>query len=233
MKKSILTDIEGDYCFDKGVLDNFLNAPYDIAPRFIGPPGSKLRGGRGKDHPRYGRFIFAFAEFYKPQNIVEVGTYAGGTAVCWAEAMKNIPGSQLICIDNDTYSRGTYPEITRQNLAKTGLSKVHYALMNGDSRELLPDFAKKLEKIVDIYLVDGDHTYEGTRADIYNGFPMIRSGGFMLVHDLDRDRIMDEATEDHPFPVYEAFMEFINEHNFKYCILKYVRKHLGVIRIDY
>ncbi|MCP4725745.1 MAG: class I SAM-dependent methyltransferase [bacterium] len=233
LKKSVHSGVDGDRCFDIGVLDNLLNAPYDIAPNFIGPPGSKLRGGRGKDHPRYGRFIYAFAEYYKPQSIVEVGTYAGGTAVCWAEAMKNIPGSQLICIDNDTYSKGTYPEITKQNLDNTGLSQVRYALMNGDSKELLPDFAKKLEKTVDIYLVDGDHTYEGAKADILNGFPMLRSGGFMLVHDLDRERIMDEATEEHPYPVYEAFMEFVGEHGFKFCILKYIRKHLGIIKIEY
>ncbi len=232
LRKKIHTDVDGKYCFDREVLDIFLNSPYDIAPGFIGPPGSKLRGGRGKDHPRYGRFIYAFGKHYKPQQIVEVGTFAGGTAVCWAEAIKDDPGSQLICIDNDTYSKGTYPEITSRNIDNTGLSRVRYALMNGDSKEMLPNFAKRLENMVDIYLVDGDHTYEGAKADINNGFPMLRSGGFMLVHDLDRDRVMDEATEDHPFPVYEAFMELINEHRFDYCILKYIRKHLGIIKIE-
>ena len=55
----------------------FLKAPIDICPEFQGPPGSKLKKGRGKDHPRYGRFVYAFAKWLKPAVIVEVGTYAG------------------------------------------------------------------------------------------------------------------------------------------------------------
>src|SRR5438046_2388402 len=71
-------------CFlDPEVFNIFLTAPHDIVPDFEGPPGRDLKGGRGRDHPRYGRFVYALARHYKPEVIVEVGTYAGETAVGW------------------------------------------------------------------------------------------------------------------------------------------------------
>ena len=78
--------------------------------------------------------------------------------------------------------------------------------------------------------MDGDHTYEGALADLNNGLQMMKPGGFVLVHDLDTNRRMDEMTDEHPHPVYEAFMEIFGKCNFEFCILKFIRKHLGVIK---
>ena len=80
-------------------------------------------------------------------------------------------------------------------------------------------------------LVDGDHTYEGALADLTNAVPLVKPGGFILVHDVDRGRRMDETTADHPHPVYEAFHRIVAEHKLNWCILKFIRKHLGIIQI--
>jgi hypothetical protein len=90
----------------------------------------------------------------------------------------------------------------------------------------------ELKGQVDIYLVDGDHTYEGAMADMENGLPMLKRGGFILVHDIDRFRPMNEASADHPTPVYEAFNTFADGHRLNRCILRFVRKHLGVMRVN-
>lgn len=226
-----LTQIEGSLCFDPGVLDIFLNAPYDILPDFQGPLGSKLKGGRGKDHPRYGRFTYAFAKFYKPALIVEAGTYAGGTSIGWAKALVENGQGRLICVDSDVYSKDTFPKITRQNLKRVGISDEKVALRAGKSQDLIPQIAKDHSKEADIYLVDGDHTYEGALQDIRNGLPMMKNGGFILVHDVDRNRRMDEQTSEHPHPVHEAFMKVVQDTRHPWCILKFIRKHLGIIRI--
>lgn len=226
-----LGDIEGELCFDRAVLDKLLAAPYDISPDFVPPPHFPLRRGRGKDHPRYSRFAYAFARHYRPENIVEVGTFAGGTAVGWARAMVENRKGKLYCIDRDIYSHGTFPQVTRQNLERVGITSARYELLCGDSREQLPLLVGRLAGQVDVYLVDGEHSYEGALSDLTCGLPLMRPGGFVLVHDVDTSRRMDEQTPEHPHPVHQAFHEFVAGHGYPWCILKFIRKHLGVFRV--
>ena len=221
----------GGLVLDREVFDLFRSAPFDICPDFEGPPSSHLARGRGKDHPRYGRFIYALARHLRPEMVVEVGTYAGGTSVGWAKALAENGGGRLVCLDNDTYSNGTYPAVTRRNLAKTGLPESRLELLSGDSKTLLPDLARRLPAAVDIYLVDGDHTYEGALHDIENGLPLMKSGGIVLVHDVDPARRMDEQTPEHPHPVLEAFRRVVDGRRDPWCILRFIRKHLGIFQI--
>ncbi len=131
----------------------------------------------------------------------------------------------------DAYAQNTYPRSAQLNLAKTGLPSDRIELRAGDSRQVIPALAKEFKGQVDIYLVDGDHRYDGALADMENGVPMMKPGGFILVHDIDRFRPMNEATPDHPTPVYEAFRHFAQRHGYAWCVLKFIRKHLGVIRV--
>lgn len=225
-----IKSIDGQLKIDKELFNIFLSSIEDPLPDFQGP--KHLKSGRGKDHPRYGRWVYAFAKYYKPDIIVEVGTYAGGTAVGWSKALVENEKGRLICIDNDSYTAGIYPEITKKNIQNTGLKENRFDLRCGSSAEIVPKVAQELKGQVDIYLVDGDHRYEGALADIENGLPMLKSGGFILVHDVDVNRKMDEATENRPYPVYEAFQKVINDNDFDWCILKFIRKHLGIIKIN-
>ncbi len=231
LKRRLFGAVDGELCIDRAVSEVMLAAPFDILPDFEGPPDSTLRLGRGRDHPRYGRFVYALARHYKPEYVVEVGTYAGGTAVGWAAALRVNGRGKLICVDKDVYTTDTFPAVTRRNLSRTGIGQDRYELMSGDSKTVVPQLAERLRRRVDLYLVDGDHTFEGASADIENGLPMIRPGGFILVHDVDCGRRMDEETADHPHPVYEAFMRAADEHGLRWCILKAIRKHLGVLKV--
>jgi predicted O-methyltransferase YrrM len=223
--------VEGQLRLDPAVFKLFLDAPWDILPTFEGPPSRKLRLGRGMDHPRYGRFVYALARAYRPQIVVEVGSYAGGTAIGWATALAENGFGRFISVDSDVYSKGTYPAITRANLAKTALAPDRYEFRPGDSRQVIPALARELHKQVDIYLVDADHTYEGAMADLVNGLPMVKPGGLILVHDVDPNIRYLEQTREHPHPVRDAMMDFVRQRNFEWSVLKYIRRHLGVIRV--
>jgi predicted O-methyltransferase YrrM len=226
------TGVEGQLCFDPEVFTVFESAPLDVLPDFEAPPGYKWKDARGRDHPRYGRFVYSFAKFYKPDHIVEVGTDTGGTAVGWAKALSENQKGRLTCVDMDAYAQNTYPRSVQINLVKIGLPPERVDLRKGNSTEVVPALSKELKGQVDIYLVDGDHRYEGALADMENGLPMMKQGGFILVHDIDRHRPMNEATPQHPAPVYEAFKDFADAHRFEWCIMKFIRKHLGVIKIS-
>jgi predicted O-methyltransferase YrrM len=162
---------------------------------------------------------------------VEVGTFAGGTAVGFANAIKENGHGKLICVDQDSYSNGTFPQMVKHNLARLNFPESQLQLCCGDSKEWLPKLTETLKAKADIVLIDGDHTYEGALADLKNAVPLVKPGGFILVHDVDRSRHMDEATAEHPHPVYEAFQRLVADQQLNWCILKFIRKHLGIIQI--
>ncbi len=216
---------------DPALLALFRSLRRDPLPDFRGV-ARMSRGGRGMDHPRYGRFIHAFGRHVRPAEVLEVGTYAGGTAVGWARAMVENGVGRLTCVDNDSYSRGVYPAMVAANLARVGLPPERVRLLNGDARRELPNLIPELGGRVDAYLIDADHTYEGAMADLRDGRPLIRRGGWILVHDVDPGRAMREATPAHPTPVLDAVRDFIREEAVKdWYVLEFIRKHLAVLRM--
>jgi hypothetical protein len=61
---------------------------------------------------------------------------------------------------------------------------------------------------------------------------MMQPGGFILVHDVDSNLdLADEVSPGHPAPVLDAFREVVRDTGFEWCILKFIRKHVGVIKI--
>jgi predicted O-methyltransferase YrrM len=223
--------IEGPLKLDKGLFNLFLSLPEDPLPEF--QSALPWVRGRGRDHPRYGRWMHAFIKYYKPDFVVEVGTNAGGTAVGIARALSENGRGRLICIDSGEGVPRSFPDVARKNIIAAGLAEKKLELICENSRIALPRVAAQLKNKVEICLVDAAHTFDAALADINNGLPMMKSGGFVLVHDVDsRLDLADEASKEHPAPVLEAFRKVVSDNNFDWCILKFIRKHLGIIRIN-
>jgi len=66
------------------------------------------------------------------------------------------------------------PELLRR-IAATIDAKI----IKGDSREV----HTQIDGQFDMILIDGDHTYEGVKADWDNYFPKLKSGGIICLHD--------------------------------------------------
>ncbi len=222
--------ISGDLVLDEGLFKLFLSLPEDPLPGFLSAdPQAK---GRGTDHPRYGRFMHAFVKFYKPEFVVEVGTNAGGSAVGISKALCENGRGNLICVDNGHGRPRSFPDTARKNIIAAGLTADRFELICEDSHVALTGLARRLKGKVGVYLVDAAHTYEAALADIEDGLPMMKSGGFILVHDVDpRLNLADEVSAGHPFPVLEAFQKIVKERNYQWSILKFIRKHLGVMLV--
>jgi predicted O-methyltransferase YrrM len=220
----------GPLKLDRELFKLFLSLPEDPLPGFQGA----LAGvrGRGKDHPRYGRWMHAFTKFYKPDIVVEVGTNAGGSAVGIARSLVENGRGQLICIDNGEGVPRSFPDVARRNIRATGLDDSRFELVCEDSLSAVPRVAVLLKAKVGLYLVDAAHTFETALADIENGLPMMKPGGFILVHDVDTGLDLGlEKSAGHAYPVFEAFKKVAGELGLEWCILKFIRKHLGVMRI--
>jgi predicted O-methyltransferase YrrM len=214
------------------VLEVFLAAPYDLSPDFVLPRQWKRRE---HDHPRYARYCYALARGTGARRILEVGSSSGGTTTGWARALADAAREgaevQLVCVDDDSYNPGVYPAMTGQNVERAGLPLDRVTFHCGDSTVVLPRLQKEHPGFFDLYLVDAGHTYEGALADLENGLPMVRRGGLIAVHDVDRTRPMPEATPAHPAPVYEAVQQFALTHRFDHCIVGFVRKHLAIVQV--
>lgn len=71
----------------------------------------------------------------------------------------------------------------------------------GNSQEI----AKTFKWVIDVLFIDGDHTYEGCKADIDSWYPLMSKNGVMLFHDCD-------ATSP---GVVQAVAEFAKKHKLK------------------
>ncbi len=73
-----------------------------------------------------------------------------------------------------------------QQVQAAGHNNVHLFRKLSVDPELIQDKNSLLEKF-DLVFVDGDHSYEGARADLENWGRRVRSGGQVLVHDATPD----------------------------------------------
>lgn len=112
--------------------------------------------------------------------VVEIGRFKGGSTFIFAASMRD--GVELWSYDLHVALRPDLPgerldAELRAALDHYGLAhKVH--LIVGDSRTAQPP-ARPLE----LLFIDGDHSYEGAKADYEVWGPRVRPGGHMLFHD--------------------------------------------------
>ena len=105
--------------------------------------------------------------------------------------------------------RGKSLSITKM-VAKPGI-EVHGVDLRPDPKvpgaifHRTDSFTFKLGKKVDVIFIDGDHSYEGCKADIDNWYPQMADGGVMCFHDCD---------ETSP-GVVQAVEEFVANNKFK------------------
>lgn len=114
-----------------------------------------------------------------PATIVEIGRFRGGSTVVIATAMSD--GSELWSYDLHL----TGPDVDSAELDREladALDRLGIAdgvrLIVGDSRTAEPP-----PRPADLVFVDGDHSYEGARADFERWRELLRPGGHVLFHD--------------------------------------------------
>jgi len=111
---------------------------------------------------------------------VEIGRFKGGSTLTFASALPE--GVELWSYDLHVALRDDMPveqldSELRDALARYGLDhKVH--LVVADSRKVEPPSTE-----IEALFIDGDHSYEGARADFDRWSALVRPGGQLLFHD--------------------------------------------------
>jgi cephalosporin hydroxylase len=123
----------------------------------------------------------------RPKTVVEIGTAHGGTLFLWCQQAD--PSATIISIDlPGGIHGGGYPYWKSWIYRRFPLPTQKLHLLRGDSHQ--PEMFARLKTVlpgdgkVDFLFIDGDHTYEGVKADfeMYSG--LVRPGGLIVFHDI-------------------------------------------------
>jgi predicted O-methyltransferase YrrM len=118
----------------------------------------------------------------RPRRVCEIGTSAAGTLYLLTRVSE--PDALIVSID---LKIAPHTAALRERLAKPGQRLVSIA---GDSHS--EETAAELERLLagetlDVLFIDGDHSYDGVRADFERYAPLVREGGIVALHDVNED----------------------------------------------
>lgn len=142
--------------------------------------------------------------------IAEIGSYIGASACCFGAASKN-KEKIIICIDtwnNDGMlegNRDTWSEFS-SNILSFADSVVP---VRGSSTEVVGE-ARKITKNFDLLFVDGDHSYEGVKADWEAYKEFLRPGSIVIFHDYGWAEGVKRVVHDDVMPLAASYDQLPN-----------------------
>jgi predicted O-methyltransferase YrrM len=133
--------------------------------------------------------------------ILEVGSWAGASAVTWASAIRTLGlDGQVTCVDswapyfdlskengehyrkmNLAAEQGAVEKLFRHNIETSGVGDL-VSVRAGRSLDVLPALAAQS---FDVIYLDGSHLFQDVLADIREAKRLIRPGGIICGDDLD------------------------------------------------
>ena len=128
--------------------------------------------------------LYGLARSLKPKVCVEIGSARGKSACAVGLALRRNGGGKLYAIDphritnwNDTNSVDSLAIIT-ENLRKAGVTEQVEIV-----RQTSGAAAKGWDNKIDLIFIDGDHSYEGVKADWDLFLPHLNEFGVVVFHD--------------------------------------------------
>jgi predicted O-methyltransferase YrrM len=131
------------------------------------------------DDERYKLFELAQGK----KKILEIGSYLGASATCFGAAAS--AQTKIYCIDtwnNDAMTEGKRETFTAFS-ENTAPFKSSIVPVRGFSTNVI-DQVKGLTPDLDLLFIDGDHSYEGAKADWEGYKSFLKKGSVVVFHDI-------------------------------------------------
>lgn len=149
-----------------------------------------------------------FLDGTRIEKVLEIGTFYGGTALLWAKMVEPYNG-KVYCVEAQfdwvivppytnrvdfiKHANGNSRDlqlkkfdVLRYNQVYKGTQWEKYIVeLEGSSHD--PEFKSEVKNTVgkvDILFIDGDHSYEGVKDDFYSYAPLVKSNGYIILHDI-------------------------------------------------
>jgi predicted O-methyltransferase YrrM len=131
-------------------------------------------------------FMMLLKHLDNPERLLEIGTFQGGSLLLFCQYSS--PTATIISIDlpGGPYGGGYGPEqkLVYQRFAEWQ-QQLHLLQMNSHDQSTLSEVRRILgDQRLDFLFIDGDHTYEGVKADFAMYSPLVRRGGKIAFHDI-------------------------------------------------
>ncbi len=132
----------------------------------------------------------------RPDLIVEIGNYFGGSTLALAHLCDLLGHGSVIGID---ISHANVPPVVRQHPRIT--------LLQGDACELFPQIEKAAAGKRVLVIEDSSHTYENTLKVLQLYSPLISVGDYFIVEDSICYHGLDLGPKPGPYEAIEAFVQ--------------------------
>lgn len=118
-----------------------------------------------------GRVLSMLAHMIQPKNVLEIGTYTGYSALCFAEGLQE--GGQITTIDVNY----ELEDMVQEFIEKADMKGKIKALI-GDAMELIP----AMDEEFDLVFIDAD---KGNYVNYYNMvFDKVKKGGYIIADNV-------------------------------------------------
>ncbi len=155
----------------------------------------------------YGEF-WSLRKDFRPQNILELGMWDGGSVVFWFEYFQ--PQKHIgIDIQPKQDSRYFKQYITSKGL--TDRIKTYWSTNQADSAGLREIINKEFSGPLDLVIDDASHMYELTKKSFETLFPLLRPGGLYVIEDWPWGHWKKFQASDHPWAAEVELTKLIFE----------------------
>lgn len=118
-----------------------------------------------------GRILSMLSHMISPKNVLEIGTYTGYSALCFAEGLQE--GGRIDTIDiNEELEAMVSRYIKKSNLEETIINHI------GNAMEIIPT----LSETFDIVFIDADKTNYSNYYDLV--FDQVNTGGYIIADNV-------------------------------------------------
>jgi cephalosporin hydroxylase len=132
----------------------------------------------------------------KPDVIVEIGNYCGGSTLALAHLCDCLGSGRVIGVD-----------LSHESVAASVRSHPRITLIQGDARGSFDQVAGLIGSDEAVLVIeDSSHTYENTLAILDTYSPLVKPGGYFIVEDGICHHGLDVGPSPGPFEAVETFV---------------------------
>jgi predicted O-methyltransferase YrrM len=166
-----------------------------------------------------GRVLSMFSKMIQPKVVLEIGTYLGYSALCFAEGLAN--GGKVITLDIQEDTN----KVAREFVAKTEYKdKIEFHL--GIATEIIPT----LPETFDLVFIDADKPNYSNYYDLV--FDTVRPGGFIIADNvLWSGKVLLDDKDENTKALHEFNQKVLADNRVSNVLLP-IRDGLMIVRRD-